>query len=71
MPRPWILLAALGLTSLALGAGPVQAQSAPPSLYNRLGGYDKIAAFVDDFIERFDADPALAPFLGGLNAAAG
>jgi len=66
-----MLLASLGLTTLALGAGPLQAQSAPPSLYQRLGGYDKIAALVDDFIERFDADPTLAPFLGGLNAAAG
>ncbi|MGE0553610.1 MAG: group 1 truncated hemoglobin [Gemmatimonadales bacterium] len=71
MPHPRLLLASLGLTVLTLGAGPALAQSAPPSLYHRLGGYDKIAAFVDDFIERFDADPALAPFLGGLNAAAG
>jgi hemoglobin len=30
-----------------------------PSLYERLGGAWKIAAFVDDFIERIMADPRL------------
>ncbi len=37
------------------------------SLYSRLGGYDVIASVVDDFFERFDADPTLAPFLGGIS----
>ena len=39
------------------------------SLYKRLGGYDVIAASVDDFLERYDNDPALLQFIGGLNAA--
>jgi hemoglobin len=38
---------------------------AQPSLYQRLGGYDAIAAVVDDFIGRMVADPQLAPFFAG------
>ena len=41
------------------------------SLYSRLGGYDTIAAVVDSFFERFDADPSLAPFLGGISTDSG
>jgi hemoglobin len=37
-------------------------QSAAPSLYKRLGGYDAIAAVVDDFIGRLVADPELGQF---------
>jgi len=40
-----------------------------PSLYKRLGGYDVIASSVDNFLERYDNDPELRQFLGGLNAA--
>lgn len=43
--------------------------AAEPSLYKRLGGYDIIAATVDNFLERYDNDPKLVSFLGGLNAA--
>ena len=39
------------------------------SLYKRLGGYDVIASSVDNFLERYDNDPELKQFLGGLNAA--
>lgn len=35
------------------------------SLYKRLGGYDAIAAVVDDFIPRIATDPQLAKFFGG------
>lgn len=39
----------------------------PPvkSLYQRLGGYDAIAAVVDDFIGRLIADPQLGRFFAG------
>jgi hypothetical protein len=34
------------------------------SLYERLGGYDAIAAVADDLLPRFQADPQLGRFLG-------
>ena len=37
------------------------------SLYQRLGGYDAIAAVVDDFIGRLVADKALSHFFGGAS----
>lgn len=68
----------LGGLVLALALGPgasaLHAQGGEPtdsSLYERLGGYDVIAAGIDDFLGRFGADPELAPGLAGLNAAAG
>lgn len=38
---------------------PTAAGSAPPSLYERLGGVYPIAAVVDDFIDRIMDDPRL------------
>ncbi len=35
------------------------------SLYERLGGYDVIAAFVTDYVKRIRADPKFARFLTG------
>uniref|UniRef100_A0A7C5AKX4 Group 1 truncated hemoglobin n=1 Tax=Desulfobacca acetoxidans TaxID=60893 RepID=A0A7C5AKX4_9BACT len=40
-------------------------QSANPSLYQRLGGYDAIAAVVDDFFARMMQDPQLNRFFIG------
>jgi hemoglobin len=40
-----------------------------PSLYHRLGGYDGIAAFTDDFLGRATNDPVIVPFFKGLTAA--
>jgi hemoglobin len=37
------------------------------SLYQRLGGYDAIAAVVDDFLGRLLADKALTRFFGGAS----
>jgi hemoglobin len=63
------------LIAVLLHAGtqfaPAEAQSQAESLYKRMGGYDMIAAVVDDFFGRFGTDAQLSPFLGGLNAAAG
>lgn len=72
--RP-IILAGLALVIL-LGPGAVRAQAQDEAgseaiLYERLGGYDVIAAAIDDFLGRFGGDPELAPGLAGLNAAAG
>lgn len=38
-----------------------------PSLYTRLGGYDAVAAVVDDFIGRLIADPQLTKFFTGFS----
>jgi hemoglobin len=37
------------------------------TLYARLGGYDTIAAVVDEFLQNSAADPQLARFAGGVN----
>ena len=36
-----------------------------PSLYERIGGYDALAAATDDFIGRMASDPQLAKFFAG------
>ena len=38
---------------------------AKPTLYQRLGGYDALAAVTDDFVGRLAADPKLARFFAG------
>jgi len=73
MTRSRIPLALAVLVTAALAASPVaeaQAPSAPaaPSLYKRLGGYDAIAAVVDDFIGRLIGDPQQARFFVGHSA---
>lgn len=49
-------------------AGPLAAREGP-SLYHRLGGYDAIAAFTDDFLGRATNDPVIVPFFKGLTIA--
>jgi hemoglobin len=50
---------------------PVLAVSAAetPTLYKRLGGYDAIAAVVDDFLGRLAGDAQTGKFFQGVNAA--
>jgi hemoglobin len=60
----WAVLVAVALALPALG----QAGSPPPSLYKRLGGYDAIAAVVDDFIPRLATDKSLGRFFVGASA---
>lgn len=50
-------------SSGAGGAGSVEA--AAPTLYQRLGGYDAIAAVTDEFIGKMAADAQLAKFFAG------
>ena len=63
MRRSRIFWCTLTLIALAVGLGPAPA-SAPSadSPYKRLGGYDAIAAVVDDLIGRLMADPELKRF---------
>jgi hemoglobin len=71
MRRTWrrasSLLTMVSLASALLaGAGALRA-AGPPSLYQRLGGYDAIAAVTDEFLVRLVGDPSLARFFGGLS----
>jgi hemoglobin len=50
-----------------VSASLVAQAAAGPSLYKRVGGYDAIAAVVDDLIGRFAADKQLSRFLVGLS----
>lgn len=62
---------ALGSAATLEGQESETSTAEQATLYERLGGYDVIAAAVDDFLGRFGSDPELGPFLGGLNASAG
>jgi len=46
---------------------PAAAQAKPPSLYQRLGGYDKVAAVVDDWLARMRQDPKFTKFRIGYS----
>lgn len=71
--RTVTLIAALAFVALP-AAGPIQAQAhstasaqssgqaKPDSLYKRIGGYDAIAAVVDNFVPRLVKDPVLAKY---------
>ena len=50
------------LTLVLVAASSPGAQAKPDSLYKRLGGYDAIAAVVDNFVPRFATDPALGKY---------
>src|SRR5215471_7032426 len=45
--------------------GPVSAQTPQKTLYQRLGGYDAIAAVTDDFVGRLVGDKKLSRFFVG------
>lgn len=56
-----LLIGSIGAAAPALG----QAQSAAPSLYQRVGGYDFIAKFVDTAFPRVAAQPQLQRLFQG------
>ncbi|HVZ49849.1 MAG TPA: group 1 truncated hemoglobin [Gemmatimonadaceae bacterium] len=63
-------LLATAIVSALLGAcASVQHPAPEPSLYARLGGYEAIAAVVDDILARELKDPVIAPFFKGLEPA--
>jgi hemoglobin len=61
-----MLLAGWVVASSASAQGQAPGQGTP-SLYTRLGGYDAIAAVVDDFVPRLVADPLLAKYFVGAS----
>ena len=63
-----MLLSTVVVVDISLAQGTkAQSQAAAKemSLYKRLGGYDAIAAVVDDFVPRLAGDPDLAQFFNG------
>jgi hemoglobin len=50
------------LAIAAIVAAAVASQAKPDSLYKRLGGYDAIAAVVDNFVPRLAKDPVLGKY---------
>ncbi len=59
-----LVLAALALAP-TIAAGAADTPPRAPTLYQRLGGYDALAAVTDDFIGRLAADPQIARFFAG------
>jgi len=66
MIRIRALTIAVLFTLLAACASQAQ-QSQTKTLYQRLGGYDAIAAVSDDFIMRLGSDPQFARFFTGFS----
>jgi len=58
-----------GLCLLAVAASAGETPKKAPTLYQRLGGYDAIAAVTDDFIVRLATDPTLSRFFVGVGEA--
>ena len=55
------------LVSASSPASRAMAQRSEKSLYERVGGYDKLAAIVDDFIGRLVGDPRFEKFFAGFS----
>jgi len=55
----------MGVVLVLLLSMTAVAQEKPKSLYQRLGGYDAIAAVVDDFFGSMMKDPQLSKFFAG------
>lgn len=60
--RKLLLAMVMGLTCAIGPATAAPTEPAPASLYARLGGYDAIAAVVEDLVQRLAADPELGRF---------
>ncbi len=52
----------------APAAAPAAISRSPGTLYHRIGGYDALAAMVDDFLGRMLTDPEIEPFFRDLQA---
>jgi hemoglobin len=63
MPR--LLAFTIALAGAGATRATAQAPQPAPSLYQRLGGYDAIAAVTDDFIGRLVTNPQFTKFFAG------
>ena len=65
---PTVSILALSLFIACSTGAPALAQGkTEKSLYQRLGGYDAVAAVVDDFIGRLVSDPRFEKFFAGFS----
>lgn len=64
MKKQHVVLLAAWFLLFVFGSGFVYSQE--KSLYQRLGGYDAIAAVTDDFIGRLATDPTEGRFLSDM-----
>ncbi len=64
--RALVLAACFGAAAGCASAPATPSTPKSNSLYVRLGGYDAIAALVDNFIARMGKDTITAPFFAGL-----
>jgi len=63
------LAAAIALPVLLSACASLSRPAPPPSnlsLYQRLGGFDAIAAVTDDFLGRATTDPRIVPYFKGM-----
>ena len=68
IPFLYLCLMSFAAVAPAYAAAPQTAtMPAEKSLYQRLGGYDALAAVTDEFITRLATDPQLGRFFTGLN----
>jgi hemoglobin len=66
-PFLYFTLAAFAATAPFYVAPPQAFAQQQKTLYQRLGGYDALAAVTDDFITRLATDPQLSRFFAGHN----
>jgi hemoglobin len=66
LSKTLLTLFALVLLTCTSATG-AQAQTQEKSLYQRLGGYDAIAAVVDDFVGKLIQDPQFSRFFAGFS----
>ncbi len=67
LARASLLVIALSLLISLCASTPAHGQGKQKSLYQRLGGYDAIAAVVDDFIKRLASDERFTKFFTGFS----
>ena len=74
--KPKLIAVVATLNALGVACGGASPSSAPApaassasaTLYRRLGGYDALAAVTDEFLRRWQADPAIAPYFENTDA---
>jgi hemoglobin len=66
-PFLYCTLAAFAAVAPFYAAPPPAVAQQQKSLYQRLGGYDALAAVTDDFLQRISSDPQLKRFFIGHN----
>jgi hemoglobin len=66
-PFLYFTMAAFAAVAPFYAAPPQAVAQQQKTLYQRLGGYDALAAVTDDFVGRLATDPQLKNFFAGHN----